>query len=840
MKRRRGEGEEIPAMAQPPADLSPTRSSTTYRSSQTNRVRKSRAGPRYVDQARFRPRVSNLGDHVVESAFHEVSKILRRAHHRKSDYIGRACQMLDWFELSSILLNWLNSMRHERLARRTKKFCRHIKGNQVPRILEDIVRQLRDEAQKKKKNKYQATVEDAESSEEDFPARKKQRLDAGVVLDDAEFDEEFELDVRWTSGQPGIVSDGPLNLRNRRGKKVRLIDNVPIVIACADGPVIVEEEDGRTLVRDGKNQVNIYNAEDEELLDKVYSDDGDDDSNDEESLSSCSSDSSSSSGSYPGELQPPPSPPTSTLLPWYLIPARIPMSSNTEGKNQNDASTSQRGARSSTQTKPELTLDNARSAKPSRGINTAKLFVRFPISRTPSPPATPPRRTTSELLSRFPLAGVPSSTIPPSSMTMSSPASLAFTTSDLGSPSDVPSKTPSIWQNAIVNAKAEGLKLEARRTAAAKLAAQRRKSAQVLCWAKKLFMRPISGSSSAIAQNTAANSAERPSTSSNNDQTRTTSISQSNASPPLTPLEAQLTVKVKAWKEQSRSAKPISQGAPSEGTSRNETEVATRFKIQGSLNQPNSITLPLNPMYASVGAQIMKYTQESRRGRSEASATRRKRLLAEKKKAFEQFSQLSHTEHPAAPKKPSITPAHRLRSKAHARDRRAPPAQPASNPGLGNSILVEKKNKHRNDYTSKQSSRPQGDLAAETKSSEEARVCPTCTLANAPSATYCEACDASFIVPPPRSHGSDYLEPTLTDDEDEPIMHIRSRRKSGRREAEDEMSAAAGPADTKDHHGNLLPTSKKEAVEKSKSASNLKLELSYDDETMSFTEEARG
>jgi hypothetical protein len=67
-------------------------------------------------------------------------------------------------------------------------------------------------------------------------------------------DGKVEVKVERSPRQPGLRSGGPLQLRNNRGKNFKLVDGLPMVIACKDGPVIVENSGKRTRVRDTQTQ----------------------------------------------------------------------------------------------------------------------------------------------------------------------------------------------------------------------------------------------------------------------------------------------------------------------------------------------------------------------------------------------------------------------------------------------------------------------------------------------------------------------------------------------------------------------------------------------------------
>lgn len=254
------------------------------------------------------------------------------------------------------------------------------------RLIREIVREMMDELREemeKKKGKHHATVEDAEDSKEDRRARKRPRTEVHVVRNEADVGEEFELDVECTPGQPGITPVGLLNLRNSREKKVRLLGDMSMVIACKDDPVIFDVENGRIVIRDRKNQDIIHNEDDE--TEQTF----DNGSSDDDSSSSSSSD---SSGSYLGELQVPPSPPE-TSLPAHLIPARMSKSGNNSRRSQNTESANQKRKGASTKSSKRRTLNTPRPTRPIHSYTLAELMERFP--EIPSTPRTPARETTS-------------------------------------------------------------------------------------------------------------------------------------------------------------------------------------------------------------------------------------------------------------------------------------------------------------------------------------------------------------------------------------------------------------------------------------------------------------
>lgn len=146
-----------------------------------------------------------------------------------------------------------------------------------------------------------------------------------------ESDDEFELDIEWTAGQSGLLLGGPLQLRDRSGKNIKLVYGFPMVIFCEDGPVVVEKTSRRTVIRDAQTGEVIYEGDDtydgpdDSSSDASSSDSGSSSSSEEQGSphdSEYDSNSSSSSDSGPDQ------PPVPQVLPPHLVPARIRTSSD--------------------------------------------------------------------------------------------------------------------------------------------------------------------------------------------------------------------------------------------------------------------------------------------------------------------------------------------------------------------------------------------------------------------------------------------------------------------------------------------------------------------------------
>jgi hypothetical protein len=239
---------------------------------------------------------------------------------------------------------------------------------------------------------------------------------------------EFELDVEWSPGQPGIVLGGPLDVRNDRGHTVRVIDNLPMVIACEDGPVIIEIEEGKVWVRDAHDR-NIDYTEDDDGTDYKNPSRFDHDGNILRSSTTLGENKSSTGRTSSrdvdfDDLECPP-PVDYNILPWYLIPARIPKSTKSQIPHRKE----QKSIRTTTNTAPGNRNSRAHG------------------STQTQPPLRPTSQSQPLLATRHPAP------LNSSSISLLSSSKSEMTTQN--SPLHQPTKTSMAWHAAIARAKAK-------------------------------------------------------------------------------------------------------------------------------------------------------------------------------------------------------------------------------------------------------------------------------------------------------------------------------------------------------------------------------------------------